>query len=289
MKPISLFIITAVLGAFGMLTLFMSSSVIFDLFNIRVHEGNYVLFIVWANFFSGLLFLAAAVAFFQRKAWSHIPLVISLGILVAAFAGLMLHINGGGVYETKTIGAMIFRMTVNAALALVLYSTTKKLQSSTLVKSGMIALLSLGAIATSCGHRHGDEHDHEAMESEASHHHEGDGGSLQLNDGEKWEADEHTISLVEEMKSELSAYDKAGKEEYHVLADTLTRQLNTLIVGCTMTGPAHEELHKWLVPVTENIKGLGGAQVASDARGEIIELEKSLSAFDDFFEPKRNN
>ena len=46
MKPISLFIITAVLGAFGMLTLFMSSSVIFDLFNIRVHEGNYVLFIV---------------------------------------------------------------------------------------------------------------------------------------------------------------------------------------------------------------------------------------------------
>lgn len=289
MKPISLFIITAVLGAFGMLTLFMSSSVIFDLFNIRGHQGNYVLFVVWANFFSGILFLVAAVALFKRKAWSHVPLWISLGILVIAFAGLMLHINGGGVYETKTIGAMIFRMIVSGALALALYSNTRKLQPSTLVKAGAIALMALGVIAASCDHRHGDEHDHQAMESEASHHHDGDGGSLQLNDGEKWEADEHTFSLVKEMKSELSAYEKSGKDEYHVLADTLTRQLNTLVVGCTMTGPAHDELHKWLVPVTENIKGLGGAQVASDARGEIMELEKSLAAFDEFFERKANN
>jgi len=288
MKPIPLFIITAVLGAFGMLTLFMSSSVIFDLFDIRAHESNYVLFIVWANFFSGILFITAAFAFFKGKIWSPAPLIVSLGILVVAFAGLMIHINGGGVYETKTVVAMIFRMTVNAAFAWVLYSSAKKVQRSTLVKSGMIALLSLGVLFAGCGHGHGDEHDHDAVESEASHHHEGEGGAVGLNNGAKWEADQHTLVMVGDMKSALSDFEKAGEKNYHVLADSLTRQLSILVAGCTMKGPAHDELHKWLIPFTENVKNLASAHEASVARGEVDAIEKRLNEFDNFFEGKEN-
>ncbi|MDQ2657275.1 MAG: hypothetical protein M3Y60_07625 [Bacteroidota bacterium] len=279
MKGIVLFTITAVLAAFGVMTLFMSSSVIFDLFNIRASQGNYVSFVVWANFFSGLLFITAAFAFFKRKGWSRVPMLASLVILLVAFAGLLIHISAGGVYETKTIGAMAFRITVNAALLWVIYSLAKTPRPKTFVASGMLLLLSLGLLVASCGKQGGDHDDH-AIESGDAHHHDADAGPVQLNNGEKWGADEHTVSVVADMKSELSDFEKVGQEDYDVLADSLTRQLSILVAGCTMTGPAHDELHKWLVPLTENVKNLRLAQDASN----VTEIEKNLDAFDHFFE-----
>jgi hypothetical protein len=42
MKKTLPYIIAILLAAFGLLTLFLSSSVIFDLFGIRAKEGNFV-------------------------------------------------------------------------------------------------------------------------------------------------------------------------------------------------------------------------------------------------------
>jgi len=103
------YLIAIVLAAFGLLTLFLSSSVIFDLFGIRAKEGNYVLFVVWANFISSLLYLFAAYGFIKNKKWTIRLLGISVIILIVTFVMLKIHINSGGLYETKTIGAMIFR------------------------------------------------------------------------------------------------------------------------------------------------------------------------------------
>ncbi|HNO55047.1 MAG TPA: hypothetical protein PKI85_08045, partial [Chitinophagaceae bacterium] len=51
---------TVLLSFFGLVTVFMASSVIFDLFGIREKEGNYVLFIVYTNLICGILYLLAA-------------------------------------------------------------------------------------------------------------------------------------------------------------------------------------------------------------------------------------
>ena len=59
MKKVLPYFLATILGAFGLLTLFLSTSVIFDLFGIRAKEGNYVLFVVWANFISSVLYLVA--------------------------------------------------------------------------------------------------------------------------------------------------------------------------------------------------------------------------------------
>ena len=109
MKKSLPYLIAIVLAAFGLLTLFLSSSVIFDLFGIRAKEGNYVLFVVWANFISSLLYLFAAYGFIKNKKWTIRLLGISVIILIVTFVMLKIHINSGGLYETKTIGAMIFR------------------------------------------------------------------------------------------------------------------------------------------------------------------------------------
>ena len=110
MKKTLPYILAIVLTGFGLLTLFLSTSVIFDLFNVREREGNYVLFIVWSNFISSIIYLFAAYGILKRKKWTTLLLVASIGILVTAFIGLKFHINAGGIYETKTVSAMIFRI-----------------------------------------------------------------------------------------------------------------------------------------------------------------------------------
>ena len=121
MKKYVLYTSAVILTAFGLLTLFLSTSVIFDLFGIRAKEGNYVLFVVWSNFISSILYLFAAYGFVKVKNWTTILLGISTLILLAAFIGLKIHINSGGIYEEKTVAAMIFRISVTFVLAIIAF------------------------------------------------------------------------------------------------------------------------------------------------------------------------
>jgi hypothetical protein len=121
MKKYLPYLLAVILAGFGLLTLFLSTSVIFDLFGVRAQEGNYVLFIVWANFISSLLYLFAAYGFIKSKKWTASLLIISTFILIAAFIGLFIHIRLGGIYETKTIGAMAFRIIVTLVFAAFAY------------------------------------------------------------------------------------------------------------------------------------------------------------------------
>jgi len=93
----------------------------FDWFGIREKEGNYVLFVVWANFVSSLLYLFAAYGFLKQKKVTFNILSLSALILIMALVGLFIHINSGGLYETKTIGAMIFRIAVTIAFVFLAY------------------------------------------------------------------------------------------------------------------------------------------------------------------------
>ena len=126
MKKALPYLLASILAAFGLLTLFLSSSVIFDLFGVRAKEGNYVLFVVWANFISSLLYLFAAYGFIESKKWTAPLLGISVIVLLLAFVGLFIHINAGGIYETKTIGAMAFRTTVSLVFSALAYFTINK-------------------------------------------------------------------------------------------------------------------------------------------------------------------
>ncbi len=132
-------------------------------------------------------------------------------------------------------------------------------------------------LVTSCNSRQADDHEHSHhADSEESAHHHDDGEPIELNNGEKWGADEHTLSVVEDMKSEVSGLAGVGEKNHGVLAESLTRQLNVLIAGCTMTGEAHDQLHKWLVPFMDNVKQLAVAETESEAGREVAEIEEGL-------------
>lgn len=116
----------AVIALLGILTLFMSTSVIFGLFDIREKEGNYVLFVVLANFICAFLYLAAAYGFFSRQKWTTMILNLAVAVLVIAFIGLGIHIYSGGIYEHKTVAAMIFRTLLTVGFAVISFNFISK-------------------------------------------------------------------------------------------------------------------------------------------------------------------
>lgn len=129
MRKILSYLLTAVLFVFGMLTLFLSSSVLFDCFGIREKEGNYVLLVVISNFIASIFYLFAAYGFLKNKMFTAKLLYASTAILIAVFTVLLVHINAGGIYETKTIGAMIFRITLTCLFAITAYFLINKKSS----------------------------------------------------------------------------------------------------------------------------------------------------------------
>jgi hypothetical protein len=111
------YVLALLLAIFGLLTLFLSTSIIFDLFDIRIREGHYVLFVVVANFISSLLYLISAYGFFRKKKWTLSLLATSAAVLFIAYILLLVYIYVGGLYEEKTISAMIFRIVLTLGFA----------------------------------------------------------------------------------------------------------------------------------------------------------------------------
>ena len=126
MKRTLKYVVAIALIIFALLTLFLSSSIIFDWFNIRAKEGNYVLIVVWANLISSILYLFAAYGFISLKKWTIKLLVSSLLLLIVAAIGFYIHINSDGLYEAKTIGALIFRFIITLIFTFLAYLTTIK-------------------------------------------------------------------------------------------------------------------------------------------------------------------
>jgi hypothetical protein len=120
------YLISIALIAFALLTLFLSSSVLFDWFGIRAKEGNYVPLVVWANFIASLLYLFATYGYIFLKKWSFSVMVFAAIVLALAYIGLFIHINNGGLYESKTVGAMLFRILITLLFAAMIYWNLKK-------------------------------------------------------------------------------------------------------------------------------------------------------------------
>jgi hypothetical protein len=134
MKRTVLKISALILTLFAMITVFMSGSVIFDLFGIREKEGNYVLFIVIANFISGFIYLIAAYGLFFGRTWTTRLLVFATSILTISFVGLIWHISNGGIYEQQTLKAMLFRIAITAVFAGLSWRFTSAERDYSLIK-----------------------------------------------------------------------------------------------------------------------------------------------------------
>ncbi|HLW32042.1 MAG TPA: hypothetical protein VKX40_07255 [Aequorivita sp.] len=117
--------IAIALIAFALITVFVSSSVLFDWFGIRAKQGNYVPFIVKTNLTVGLIYLIAAYGFIKSNRWAFWAMLSAALLLVYAFILFYVHMHTGGLYEERTFGIMIFRIVFTLVFAVLIYISSK--------------------------------------------------------------------------------------------------------------------------------------------------------------------
>ncbi len=126
MKKYAHFILAVLLGLFGVLTFYLSTSVILDLFGVRESEGQFVLFVVWANWVCSIIYFIAIYGLIKKKRWVVKWLLVAVGLLLLTEVGLQFHISAGGAYEQKTVYALLFRAGITALFAWAAYRLQRK-------------------------------------------------------------------------------------------------------------------------------------------------------------------
>lgn len=104
---------------------------------------------------------------------------------------------------------------------------------------------------------------------------------LVLNEGKKWKVNEEMMPFILESEQLVLEFNDG---DYLVLADNLMELNNNLIKSCTMEGPSHDELHKWLHPHIELLKKLKAQEDQVNSLKVIGEINDSFVVFHEYFE-----
>jgi hypothetical protein len=105
LKPLLIIVISL----FAALTLFLTTSIIFDSFGIREAEGNFVWGIIWMNFIASWLYILSVYGIFKEKLWAPKPLLFASLLILFGIGYLAFYAFFGGAYELKTFQALAFR------------------------------------------------------------------------------------------------------------------------------------------------------------------------------------
>lgn len=121
-----------------------------------------------------------------------------------------------------------------------------------------------------------DAHQHERHSEVAT-------TELELNDGERWEMDEHTRAMLAKMEQTFFQADHSTLMGLNGAGSQLDAQLKELINGCTMQGESHNQLHIFLTDYMPAVKGLAGAKDYDTARASAIKLKGQLESYKHYF------
>ncbi len=166
--------------------------------------------------------------------------------------------------------------------------------------SSLSFLACISLCLTGCGHgKHGSaehgpaEHgsaEHGSAEHGSAEHGPGQEGhgselGLTLDDGEKWQVDEHTRASAARLAALAGGAEPfRSAQDAHALAESLDRELDLLVQKCTMTGPAHDQLHVFLVAFIPRVAELKEKTEIEDLRRIRAEIGSLLEAYAAHFE-----
>jgi hypothetical protein len=120
-KCLGLKVISFIAIAFGLLTLKSGGEVLFIDGAGRAAAGNYVPYVLWSNFLLGFLYIVAGIGLWMQKRWAAWLAVFIALTTLAVFAAFGWHINSGGLYEARTMKAMVLRSGLWVIFSVVAY------------------------------------------------------------------------------------------------------------------------------------------------------------------------
>jgi len=98
---------------------------------------------------------------------------------------------------------------------------------------------------------------------------------MTLNDGQKWPLDDHTRAMFQKMNQASAGADASSVTGMNALGVEIRKQVDALIVGCRMEGPAHEQLHAFLmefIPAAEALAKESDPKQAAQALEQVQHL-----------------
>lgn len=113
---------------------------------------------------------------------------------------------------------------------------------------------------------------------ENTHHHSEE--DIQLNNGEKWLVEPSMLLIIRKMENEVNQFDQ---QSFSQLGKQLTIDIEELTSNCTMTGQAHDELHKWLLPYIDIVDHLVQTNDQKEAKAVYLQIKQSFHTFNQYF------
>jgi hypothetical protein len=111
--------------------------------------------------------------------------------------------------------------------------------------------------------------------------------ALSLNNGARWKTDSITNHNVMRLKTTADMFRVQpfpSIDNYQILGNDLSNDVDTLIQQCKMRGDEHEALHKWLEPILYLSGQLKQTTDTSKARQIFRSLDSRVDAYRNFFE-----
>ncbi|MBK8505924.1 MAG: hypothetical protein IPL46_29260 [Saprospiraceae bacterium] len=149
------------------------------------------------------------------------------------------------------------------------------------MKSTIVLILSV--IMFACGNSSAEKNNSEIAASEDHDNHQNN-STLTLDQGQKWQVNAEMLPPIEMMESLINDFAENNSEEYQDLASDLQKQIDLLVASCTMTGPSHDELHKWLHPAIQTVKKIDDAKDNAVAAQEFKNIQSSMQTYHLYFD-----
>lgn len=123
--------------------------------------------------------------------------------------------------------------------------------------------------------------------SEVKHDHDEKSGELVLNNGNKWKVDSITNHNVVGLKTTADMFRVQpfpSMDNYQLLGNDLSKDLDILLQQCKMKGEDHEALHNWLEPILKQSNDLKTITDTAKAREIFKSVDSRIDSYRNYFE-----
>jgi hypothetical protein len=153
------------------------------------------------------------------------------------------------------------------------------------ITKSLFSIIALSFVFISCGNSNQEivpeEAENNALEV---HDHDDESEAIVLNNGEKWRVDENMLVHIRNMENDVSTFSQSDQQDNKALAEKLQTNIALLTSNCTMTGQAHDELHKWLLPFIDMADAFSAATNQTEAAVQFKNIQNSFLTFNQFFQ-----
>ena len=156
------------------------------------------------------------------------------------------------------------------------------------MKIKFIFLFAVGLIFLGCNSASNEntQVQKDSIVTEEQHHHE-EQETIVLDSGKKWVVVPEMMKYIRSIESGVTEFSKKENPEFNAyknLAQLIDKNLGSLTSNCTMTGKAHDELHKWLVPFLDLSKEFSKSTNQEEAKKSLQKIKESFNEFNTYFE-----